>query len=61
MRRVKLLGKGPSERARNLTMLPARFEKIVVIFDTATKKGGGSKQCVNSKNFLPIRFYEKSI
>ena len=27
---------GGTKRARNLTMLPARFEKIVVIFDIGT-------------------------
>ena len=33
MRRVKLLGGLGLKLTRNLTMLPARFEKIVVIFD----------------------------
>ena len=36
MRRVKLLGGLGLKLTRNLTMLPARFEKIVVIFDIGT-------------------------
>ena len=33
---------GGTKRARNLTMLPARFEKIVVIFDLSDQKSSGN-------------------
>ena len=47
---------GGTELARNLTMLPARFEKIVVIFDTATKAKGGMIR-IRKSTFLPESFY----